>query len=159
MASLDVKRKMDETRNYPLNEINHIDLMSEKHKKACRTLNYCEHFLIFISAVSGCVSISTFALLVGVPVGIASSAVRLKIGAITTGIKNYKSIIKKKRKKHDKILLLAKPKLDTIKVLISKALIDWYINNESISVTNMLREYNEMEEEIKVPEKAEEYAI
>ena len=55
--------------------------------------------------------------------------------------------------------LLAKPKLDTIKVLISKALIDWYINNEFISVNNVLREYNEMEEEIKVPEKAEEYAI
>ena len=43
--------------------------MSEKHKKACRGLNYFENFLVFISAASGCVSISTFASLVGAPVG------------------------------------------------------------------------------------------
>ena len=47
-----------------------------------------------------------------VPVGIASSEVVLKICAITGGIKKYKSIIKKKRKKHDKIVLLAKTKLN-----------------------------------------------
>ena len=71
-------------------------------------------FLFFISAVSGYVSISECASLVGIPVGIARSAVRLKICAITAGIKNYKSIIRKKRKKHDKIVLLQKAKLDTI---------------------------------------------
>ena len=48
--------------------------MSEKHKKVCRGLNYSQHFLVFISAVSGCVLISAFASLVGVPVGIMSSA-------------------------------------------------------------------------------------
>lgn len=44
----------------------------------------------------------------------------------------YKSIIKKKEKKHDKIVLLAKTKLDTIEVLISKSLIDAYINHEEL---------------------------
>ena len=63
------------------------------------------------SAVAGCVSISNFASLVGIPIVITSSAVRLKICAITAGIKKYKSIIKRKRKKHDKIVLL-----NTIKV-------------------------------------------
>ena len=47
--------------------------MSEKYKKACRFLNYLEHFLVFVS-VSGYVSISAFVLVVDVPVGIASSA-------------------------------------------------------------------------------------
>ena len=61
--------------------------MSEKHKKVCKVLNYCEHFLVFVSDISGCVSIAVFASLVGVPVIIASSAVRLKICALTTGIK------------------------------------------------------------------------
>ena len=92
-----------------------------------RILNYYEHFLIFISAVSGCVSISVFTSLVGVPVGIASSAVGINICAITAEIKMYKSNIKKMRKKHNKIVLLAKPKVDTIEVLISKALIGSYI--------------------------------
>ena len=63
---------IDETRNYLLGKIKHNDLMSEKHKKVCRALNFFEHFFVFISAISGCVSISAFALLVVVPVGIAS---------------------------------------------------------------------------------------
>ena len=61
-------------------------------------------------------------------------------------------------KKNDKIVLLAETKLDTI--LISKALIDSHSNyNEFFSVNNVLREYNEMEEEIKNPKNAVEYTI
>ena len=78
---------------------------------------------------------------------------------ITAGIKKYKSIIKKK-KKHDKILVLRKDKLNTIDVLISKALIDSYISHdEFVSVNNVLREYYEMEKEIKNPETSVEYTI
>ena len=81
-----------------------------------------------------------------------SFAVGLKICAITSGIKNYKSIIKKKKKKHDQIVLLGKTKLDTIEVLISKSLIDSYIyisHGEFVSVNNVLREYNDMKEQTK----------
>ena len=74
--------------------------------------------LILVSTVTGCVSISAFLSLVCVPMGIASSAVGIKICAVTAGIKNYKSIIKKNKKKHDKIVLLGKTKLDAIEVLI-----------------------------------------
>ena len=84
--------------------------MSKKHKKLCKNLNYFEHFLIFMSDVSVCVSISAFVSLVDVAVGIASSVVEFKKCAITAIIKKYKSIIKKKRKKHDKIVLLTKKK-------------------------------------------------
>ena len=132
--------------------------MSEKHKKNCRDLHYFEHFYVFVSAVSGCVSISAFASLVGVPVGITSSTVGLKICATTAGIKKYKSVIQKKMKKHDKIVLLGKAKLDTVKVLISKALIHAYISHdEFVSVNNVLREYNEMKKEIKNPKNDVEY--
>ena len=59
-------------------------------------------------------------------------------------LKKYKSIIRKK-KKHDKIVLLRKDKLSTIEVLISKALIDSCISHENfVSVNNVLRKYNEM---------------
>ena len=60
---------------------------------------------------------------VGFTVGIANSAVGLKICATTAGTK-YKLIIKKKKKNHDKIVLLGKTKLNTIKFLIFKASID-----------------------------------
>ena len=73
--------------------------------------------------------ISAFASLFGIPVGTTSSAVELKICVITTGMKKYKSIIKKKKKKHNKMVLLAKSKLNSTKVLISKDLTDSNITN------------------------------
>ena len=85
-----------------------------------------------------------------VPVGITSFEIGLKIYAITAEVKKYKSIIKKRTKKDDKIVLLGKAKLDTIEVLISKSLIYSYISHgKFVSVNNVLREYNEMKEEIK----------
>ena len=95
--------------------------MSKKHKKTHRILNYLKHSVLFIPAFTGCFSISAFASLVGISIGVTSSAIGLKIYTITTRIKKYKSITKKKKKKHDKIVLLEKTKLDTIEVLISKA--------------------------------------
>ena len=76
---------------------------------------------------------------------------KITIYVIITGIKTYKSIIEKKRKKHDKIVLLEKDKLNTIEVLISKSLIDSYISHEKlVSVKIVLREYNEMKEGKKI---------
>ena len=83
--------------------------MGKSHKKVCTTLNYIEHFLILGSTITKCVSISAFASLVGIPAGITTSA-----KGLTAGIKKYKSINKKKKKKHDKIVLLAKLKLNSI---------------------------------------------
>ena len=54
-----------------------------------------EHFLVFVSAVSGCVSVSAFASWVGIPVGIVSSEVGIEICAVTAWIKKHKSVIKK----------------------------------------------------------------
>ena len=70
--------------------------MSEKYNNTCKYLNYVEHLLILVLTVTGCVSISAFASLVVIPVGVASSVVEIKIYAITAGIKKYKSIIEKK---------------------------------------------------------------
>ena len=56
--------------------------MSKKHKNVCRVLNYIDHSLILISTINGCVSISVSASLVGIPVGIMSSAVALNISVI-----------------------------------------------------------------------------
>ena len=57
--------------------------MSKKHKKVCTTLNYIKHFLILTSTITGCISISTFASLVGSPIGVTSSGMGLQICAIT----------------------------------------------------------------------------
>ena len=86
-------KKMDETRNYFIEEINENELTCKKEKKVC-----------------------------------------IIICIITAGIKNYKATTKKK--KHDEILLLAKAKLNSVEVLISKASIAWKFNHDEIIPTN-----------------------
>ena len=63
-------------------------------------------------------------------------------------------------KKHDKIVLLKKDKLNTFEVLIFKALTDSDISHDEIvSVNNVLRKHNEIKKEIKIPETSVEYII
>ena len=62
--------------------------MNKKPKKVCRILNYIDHSLIAISTITGYVSISAFNSLVGIAIGITSSATGLNICAINEGIKS-----------------------------------------------------------------------
>ena len=71
-------KNIEETRNYFIKEIGQNEL------------NYIEFFLILASAITGCISISAFASLLGVSIVIPSSAIRLKICAIAAGIKKFK---------------------------------------------------------------------
>ena len=123
-------KNIERTRNYLIKEINQNELMIKKYKKVYRVLNYIEHLLMLVSTVTGCVSISAFTSLVGIPVGITSYGIVLKVCIITAGIEKYKSIIKKKKKKHDKIVLLVISKVNNIEVLISKALNDSNISHD-----------------------------
>ena len=50
-------KKIDEIRNYLIEEINRNELISKKHKKVCRVFNYIDHSLIVISTMTGCFSI------------------------------------------------------------------------------------------------------
>ena len=69
--------------------------MSKKHKKVCTTLNYIEHFLILASTITRCISISAFASLAGISIGIMSSAIALKFYAKLQELrKRKKSMIK-----------------------------------------------------------------
>ena len=115
-------------------------------------LSYIEHLLYLVSAVTECVYISDFASLLGIPTGIASSAVRLTNCAVTAGIKKCKSIIKKKRRKQDKIVLLVKTKLKSIELFrISSAVIDSCISRrEFVSVNNVLKDYDNTKKAIKI---------
>ena len=72
--------------------------------------------------------------------------VGLRSCVITAVIKKRKSIINKKKRKHDKIVLLAKSKLNSIEVLICKALVDY---DKFVLMNNVVKEYSKMKEEIK----------
>ena len=117
-------KNIEETINYIFEEKKKNGSMSKKHETVCTTQNYIEHFLILASAITGCVSISAFTSLIDIPIRIKTYTMQLKICAITAGIIKYKSIIKKKKNKHDETILFEKSRLNSIEVLISKALID-----------------------------------
>ena len=116
-------KNIDETRNYLIEEINQDKWMSKKYKAFNSVLKYIGYLLMLISMVTGSVSTSAFASLVGIPI-------------ITAGTKKWGSIIKKKKKKHDQILSLAKSKLNSVEVFISKALIDSNISYDEFFLTN-----------------------
>ena len=90
-------KSIDKARNYFLEEIKQNELMIRKHENVCATLNCIEQFLILASTISRCISISAFASLLSIPIGITSSTIGFEICTIAAGIKKFKSIIKKKK--------------------------------------------------------------
>ena len=92
--------------------------------------DYIDKILIVLSAATGGVSIVSFTSAIGLPVGIGNASFTL-IFSLTTGIiKKLLNITRNKKKKHDKILMLAKSKFNSIETLISQALIDMDISHE-----------------------------
>ena len=105
-------------------------LICKEHKNVCRYLNYTDELITVISTITRCVSIS--------------------IWVITAGFKKYDSIIKKKEKRHNKVVLLAKYKLNSTEALFSKALVDSDISHdEFFLMNNVLKEFCDMKKENK----------
>ena len=103
-----------------------------------------------LNATSGGVSIISFTSIVGAPVGIASASLTLFF-SLTTGLtKKLLNITRKKKKKHDKILMLAKSKLNSIETLISQALIDMEISHEEfITILKEKDKYEKMKDNLR----------
>ena len=102
-------------------------------RKYVTTFDYIDKILIVLSATSSGVSIISFTSIIGAPVGIASASFTL-IFSLTTGIiKKLLSITRSKKKKHDKIFMLAKSKLNSIEALVSQAMIDMEISHEEFN--------------------------
>ena len=116
--------------NYFYQEVNQQKSYSKKLNKYVTIFDYIDKILIVLSATTGGISIISFTTTIGAPVGIASASFTL-IFSLTTGIiKKLLNITRKKKKKHDKILMLAKSKLNSIESLISQALNDMDISHE-----------------------------
>ena len=98
--------------------------------KYVTTFDYIDKIFNFLSATCNRVSIILFTSIVGAPFGIAGANLTL-IFPLTTGlIKKLLNITRKKKKKYDKILILAKSKLNSIETLIAQALIDMDISHK-----------------------------
>ena len=135
--------------NYFHQEINQRKSCSKKLSKYVTAFDYIDKILIVLSATSSGVCIISSASVVGAPVGIASASFTL-IFSLTTGIvKKLLNITRNKKKKHDKILMLAKSKLNSIKTLVSQALIDREISHEKIfAIFKEKDKYEKMKENV-----------
>ena len=127
--------------NYFYQEIHERKSYIKKLNKYFIIVEYIDKILIVLSATSGGVSIISFISIAGVPGGIASASFTL-IFSIAKGItKILLKITGNKKKKHDKILILAESKLNSIEKLISKALSDMEISHEEFNII-LYEKYN-----------------
>ena len=136
--------KTTEIENYFHDQISQRKSCSKKLSKYVAAFD-----LIVLSATTGGVSICSFTSVVGAPVGIASASFPLIFSLTTRIVKKLLSITRNKKKNHDKILMLAKSKLNSIQTLISQALIDMEISHEEfIAIFKEKDKYEKMKEDI-----------
>ena len=144
------KFRLDEiskTENYFIKEINSC---SKKLSKYVALFDHIDQALIVLSATSRGVSIISFTSIVGAPVGIPKASFTLCFSLTIGIVQNLLSTTRNKKKKHDKILMLAKSKLNNIETLISEALIDMEINHEEfITILKEKDKYEKMKENLR----------
>ena len=105
---------------------------------------------MFLSATSSGNCIILSEIVVGAPVGIESASFTLIISLGTGRIKKLLSIARNKKKKHDKILMLAKSKLDSIETLAFQALIDMESSHEEFNaIIREKQEYKRIKENVR----------
>ena len=130
------KYRLDEInkiKDYLNSEIKEREDIIKKISKYIVAFDYADKVFITLSASFGTLSIASYATIVGIPAGIAGASLTL-IFTITIGVvKTFLNITRKKKKKHNKIIALARNKLNIIENLISQALIDFEIKHEEFS--------------------------
>ena len=135
--------EINKTKDYFNNEINDRKDIIKKLNKYIVGFDHLDKIFIALSASFGTLSIASHATVVGIPVGIAGASLTL-IFTISTGVnKSLLRVTKKRKKKHNKIIALAKSKLNMIDTLLSSALNDSKISHEEF--TNIITEKNTYE--------------
>ena len=104
-----------------------------------------------MSVATGSISIASFATFIGAPVGIVSASFSLAYSISTGLIKKLLKTTSRKKKKHSKIIMLARSKLNSIESKTSKSLIDNEIKHEDFTTINdEEKKYRELKEGIRM---------
>ena len=142
--------EINKVKDYFNNEINERKDIIKKLNKYIVSFDCLDKIFITLSASFSTLSIASYATVIGLPVGIAGSSLTL-IFTISTGVnKSLLKVTKKRKKKHNKIIALAKSKLNTIDTLLSSALNNSKISHEEFA--NIITEkstYENIKENIK----------
>ena len=142
--------KINEIKDYFVAENKERELMSKRLSKYIASFDYFDKSLIVLSVTTGSISIASFATVIGAPVGMTSASFSFAF-SISTGI--VKKLVKTttNKKKHNKIVMLARSKLNGKESKISEALINNYISHEEfMTIINEEKKHRELKESIRM---------
>ena len=143
--------KISQIEDYFIAEIKERELMGKKLSKYISFFDYSDKSLIVLSVTSGGVSIASFATVIGAPIGITNASLNLEFSLCTGLVKKLLKATRNKKKKHNKIAMLARSKLNSIESKISEALINKQISHEDfITIINEEKNYRELKERIRM---------
>ena len=140
--------KINEIKDYFIAEIKERELMSKRLSKYIASFDYFDKSLIVLSVATSSISIASFATVIGAPVGIISASCSLAF-SITTGF--VKELLKNNKKKPNKIVMLARSKLNSIESKISEIFINNEISHEDfMTIMYEEKKYRELKENIRM---------
>ena len=125
--------------------------MSKKLSKYIASFDYFGKSLIVLSVATGSISIASFATVIGAPVGMMSASCSLAFSITTGFVKKFLKTTRNKKKKHNKIVMLARSKLNNIESKISEVLANNEICHEDVMIIiNEEKKYRELKESIRM---------
>ena len=143
--------KINEIKDYFIAEIKERELMSKNLSKYIASFEYLDKSLVVLSVATGSISIVPFATVIGAPVGMTSASCILAFSITTGFVKKVLEITRNKKKKHNKTVMLARSKLNSIESRISEALINnEIIHDDFVVIINGEKKYQELKESIRM---------
>ena len=142
--------KVNEIKDYLIAEIRERKLISKNLCKYIASLEDFDKSLNVLSILSGSISIASFASVIGVPAGIIGASCSFTFSITSGFVKKFLKTIRNKKKKHNKIVMLARSKLNSIESKISEALINNEISHKDfMTILNEEKKYRELKENIR----------
>ena len=143
--------KINEIKDYFVAEIKERELMTKRLSKYIASFHYFDKSLIVLSVTTGIISIASFVTVIGIPVRMMSASCSLAFSITTEIIKKLLKTTRNKKKKHNKIVMLARSKLNSIESKISEALINNEVSHEDfLIIINEEKKYWELKENIRM---------
>ena len=152
--------KINGIKDYVIAEIKERELVSKRLSKYIASFDYFDKSLIILSATSGSISIASFATVIETPVGITSASLNLTFSLSTGLVKNYYKQQEIRKRNINKILMLARSKLNSKESKISEALMNNQISHEDfMTIINEEINYRELKENIRMMKGQEDKKI
>ena len=143
--------KINEIKDYFIAEIKKRKLMSKRFSKYIASFDYFDKSLTVLSVTSGSIFIVSFTTVIGTHVGMANASLSLVFSLSTGLVQKLLKTTSNNKKKHNKTVMLARSKLNSIESKISEALMNNLISHEEfMSIINEERNYRKLKESLRI---------